>query len=137
MDGVGLHPEEELTPWRRTQFVRETHKMSVQGTQTMKKFDQETQRIIDHRGKRKVFSESEWQDLMRIYKQLWPFKGPRPEALDWWTLTTTELVQAVPWHIMLSFLFNKLVLRMRNQKNQRNQMHPFFEPHNIRCCKLS
>jgi hypothetical protein len=32
-----------------------------------------------------------------MYKKLWPFKGPMPEALDWWSLSTQELVQAVPW----------------------------------------
>ena len=45
--GVSLHFREELAPWRRAHNVAESGiKLSVQGTQTMEKFDKETRHVM-------------------------------------------------------------------------------------------
>ena len=64
----------------------------------------ETQHVIDNRKRSKDYLDAEWQNLVRVYKKLWPFKGPAPEALDWWSLSTQELLQAVP-RTNLYFIF--------------------------------
>ena len=78
--------------------------LSVQCKEKMDKFDKEAKHIIVNPRKGKDYSDAEWQNLMRIYKKLWPFKGPTPEALDWWSVSTEELLQAVPW-TNLYFIF--------------------------------
>ena len=96
IDGVYMHFKEELTPWRRVENIKKPGmQLSVQCKQKMEKFDSETRHVIANR--KKSYSDAEWQNLLKIYKKLWPFKGPTPEALDWWSLSTQELLQAVPW----------------------------------------
>ena len=122
--GVSLHFREELAPWRRAHNVAESGiKLSVQGsTQTMEKFDKETRHVIANQKHECVYSDSEWQNLLRIYKKLWPFKGPMPEALDWWSLSTQELVQAVPW-TNLFFKFNHVVIKMHEKRDGIRSKH--------------
>ena len=101
IEGAGMHFLTELTPWRRVANI-DKEGMSVEDKQKMEKFEKEIQHVTPDR--RKGYSDSDWQNMMRIYKKLWPFKGPTPEALDWWSLSTQELLQAVPW-TNLCFLF--------------------------------
>jgi len=96
IEGISIHFKEELTPWRRVHTLYNTGmRLSVEGKQKIEKFDKAIQHVIPDQ--RKSYSESDWENMMRIYKRLWPFKGPTPEALDWWSLSTQELLQAVPW----------------------------------------
>ena len=104
-ENIYMHFKDELTPWRRTQSVNKRGiQLSVQGKQKMEKYDKETQHVIDNRKRSKDYLDAEWQNLVRVYKKLWPFKGPAPEALDWWSLSTQELLQAVP-RTNLYFIF--------------------------------
>ena len=104
-ENIYMHFKDELTPWRRTKSLnRSGIQLSVQGKQKMEKYDKEIKHVIDNRKRSVQNLDAVWQDLVRVYKKLWPFKGPKPDALDWWSLSTQELLQAVP-RTNLYFIF--------------------------------
>ena len=100
IDFVSSHLQRELTPWRRATNI-DKESMSEEGRKTMAQFDKEMSRFRKTMNVSTQWSESEWQQIMQVYRKLWPFKGPTPEALDWWSLSTRELLQAVPWNNLL------------------------------------
>ena len=82
-------------PWRKaSELIKKGTEMSQEGRRRLDKFNQQIQQIVDAR-KLKTWTASEWEEFMKIYRKLWPFKGSKPEALDWRSLSATELVQAV------------------------------------------
>ena len=94
IEAAGMHLKQELTPWRRARNL-DKEGMSVEGRKRMEQFDKEIRHFTPGST---GYSDSDWQNMIKIYKKLWPFKGPTPEALDWWSLSTQELLQAVPWN---------------------------------------
>ena len=98
IEGEHMDFKVEPTPWRVVQvLINKGIRLSAEGKRKIEKFDQAVQHIISKKSYSESYSESDWENMMRIYKRLWPFKGPAPAALDWWSLSTEELLQAVPW----------------------------------------
>lgn len=98
------------SPWRAPpipgQIQQNKIEMSAKGWQLMERFNQQVQCVTNRRKLTTTFSDSEWQELLKIYRKLWPFNDPKPEALDWWSRSTTELVQAVSWTDLIHLRFN-------------------------------
>ena len=94
IEAAGMHLKQELTPWREVRSRLRKKGMSVEGQKRMEQFDKEMRHFTTRSNS---YSDPDWQNMMNIYEKFWPFKGPTPEALDWWSLSTQELLQAVPW----------------------------------------
>ena len=102
-DAAAAHLKQDLTPWRRARNL-DKEGMSVEGRKKMEQFDKEMRQFTTGNF---GYSDSDWQNMMQIYRRFWPFKGPTPEALDWWSLSIQELLQAVPWNNIF-FPFKKV-----------------------------
>ena len=74
-----------VLPWRRVCDLNYSGKakfqISEQGQRLLERYGRMIKPIVDARAKNHRRTDSECEELMKIYIKLWPFKGAKPDGL--------------------------------------------------------
>ena len=71
--------------WRREQCLLKCGVLIQKGEEKIRKFEQQVAALPGRKGGR--WEQAEWNEIEKIFRKFWPFKGPAPQPLDWWSLT--------------------------------------------------